>query len=89
MPLILINDEVHRINWNLFTINDGRKLSMTEENYQRYYVTTHSSVSVYSASAQHYYNEIMYLFSRNVFAFDTFFPMADAFQEKYDPEGST
>jgi hypothetical protein len=31
----------------------------------------------------------MYLFSRNVLALDTFFPMADAFQEKYDPEGST
>jgi hypothetical protein len=30
-----------------------------------------------------------YLFSRNVFALDTFFPIADAFQEKYDPEGST
>ena len=24
----------------------------------------------------------IYLFSRNVFAFDTFFPIADAFQEK-------
>lgn len=31
----------------------------------------------------------MYLFSRNVFALETFFPIADAFQEKYDPEGST
>jgi hypothetical protein len=31
----------------------------------------------------------VYLFSRNVFAFDTFFPIADAFQEKYDPDGST
>jgi hypothetical protein len=30
-----------------------------------------------------------YLFSRNVFALDTFFPIADAFQEKYDPDGST
>lgn len=29
------------------------------------------------------------LFSRNVFAFETFFPMAEAFQEKYEPDGST
>ena len=29
------------------------------------------------------------LFSRKVFALDTFFPIADAFQEKYEPEGST
>lgn len=32
---------------------------------------------------------INYLFSRNVFALETFFPMAEAFQEKYEPEGST
>lgn len=30
-----------------------------------------------------------YLFSRNVFALETFFPMAEAFQEKYEPDGST
>lgn len=30
-----------------------------------------------------------YLFSRNVFAFETFFPIAEAFQEKYEPDGST
>lgn len=32
---------------------------------------------------------INHLFSRNVFALETFFPMAEAFQEKYEPEGST
>ena len=31
----------------------------------------------------------MHLFSRNVLALDTFFPIAEAFQEKYEPEGST
>lgn len=30
-----------------------------------------------------------YLFSRNVFAFETFFPIAEAFHEKYEPDGST
>ena len=29
------------------------------------------------------------LFSRNVLALDTFLPIADAFHEKYDPDGST
>lgn len=29
-----------------------------------------------------------YLFSREVFEFDTFLPIADAFQENYDPDGS-
>jgi len=35
------------------------------------------------------HSNYVYLFSRNVFALETFFPIADAFQEKYDPEGST
>jgi hypothetical protein len=30
-----------------------------------------------------------YLFSRNVLALETFFPIAEAFQEKYEPDGST
>lgn len=30
-----------------------------------------------------------YLFSRKVFALETFFPIAEAFQEKYEPDGST
>jgi len=30
-----------------------------------------------------------YLFSRNVFAFETFFPIAEAFHEKKEPDGST
>lgn len=34
-------------------------------------------------------SELKYLFSRNVFALETFFPMAEAFQEKYEPDGST
>lgn len=29
------------------------------------------------------------LFSRNVFALETFFPIAEAFHEKYEPDGST
>jgi len=33
--------------------------------------------------------KLTYLFSRNVFALDTFFPIAEAFQEKYEPDGST
>lgn len=30
-----------------------------------------------------------HLFSRNVLALETFFPIAEAFQEKYEPDGST
>lgn len=33
--------------------------------------------------------KLTHLFSRNVFALDTFFPIAEAFQEKYEPDGST
>ena len=36
-----------------------------------------------------YLSMFRHLFSRNVFAFVIFFPIADAFQAKYDPEGST
>jgi hypothetical protein len=77
--LILINDELHKINWDLFTIGWKKIISSTISQ-----ITT-----VFRASAQHYYTLRLYLFSRKVFALDTFFPMADAFQEKYDPEGST
>lgn len=34
-------------------------------------------------------NAKAYLFSRKVFALETFFPIAEAFQEKYEPDGST
>lgn len=33
--------------------------------------------------------KLTHLFSRKVFALDTFFPIAEAFQEKYEPDGST
>jgi hypothetical protein len=30
-----------------------------------------------------------YLFSRNILALETFFPIAEVFHEKYEPDGST
>lgn len=37
----------------------------------------------------HLWTKSTHLFSRNVFALETFFPMAEAFHEKYEPDGST
>ena len=77
--LILINDEVHKKSTGIYLQQDGRKLSAVLcRKSQQCLEQVHNITTLR-----------LYLFSRNVFALDTFFPMADAFQEKYDPEGST
>jgi hypothetical protein len=57
-----------------------------EENYQQFQDYQYLVLLNISGTPCREYG---YLFSRNVFALDTFFPIADAFHEKYDPEGST